>query len=91
MGGVLGESMGRDGLALPLTRGQLDIWLSQESGYAGTDWQLGLLVKIEGAIHRDVLERAICRTVAEAEPAHSRRDRATPSAVLFPGCLPGDA
>ena len=59
--------MGRD-LALPLTRGQLDIWLSQESGYAGTEWQLGLLIKIEGAIDRDVLERAIHQTVAEAEP-----------------------
>ncbi|ARV85421.1 non-ribosomal peptide synthetase (plasmid) [Mycobacterium intracellulare subsp. chimaera] len=59
--------MGRD-LALPLTRGQLDIWLSQESGYAGTEWQLGLLIKIEGAIDRDVLERAIRQTVAEAEP-----------------------
>jgi glycopeptidolipid biosynthesis protein len=69
VGGVLGESMGRDGLALPLTRGQLDIWLSQESGYAGTEWQLGLLAKIEGAIHRDVLERAIRQTVAEAEPS----------------------
>ena len=55
--------MGRNDLALPLTRGQLDIWLSQESGYAGTDWQLGLLVKIEGAIDRDVLERAIRQTV----------------------------
>jgi glycopeptidolipid biosynthesis protein len=61
--------MGRDGLALPLTRGQLDIWLSQQTDYAGTDWQLGLLVKIEGAIHRDVLEQAIRQTVAEAEPS----------------------
>ncbi|BCO84662.1 putative non-ribosomal peptide synthetase [Mycobacterium paraintracellulare] len=68
MGGALGESMGRDGLALPLTRGQLDIWLSQESGYAGTDWQLGLLIKIEGSIRRDVLERAIRQAVSEAEP-----------------------
>ncbi|MBV8785620.1 MAG: amino acid adenylation domain-containing protein, partial [Mycobacterium sp.] len=61
--------MGRDGLALPLTRGQLDIWLAQESGYAGTEWQLGLLIKIEGTIDRDVLERAIRQTVAEAEPS----------------------
>jgi condensation domain-containing protein/AMP-binding enzyme len=63
----LGESMGRDGLALPLTRGQLDIWLSQESGYAGTEWQLGLLVKIAGVVQRDALEQAITQTVAEAE------------------------
>lgn len=68
MGGTFGESMGRDELALPLTRGQLDIWLSQESGYAGTDWQLGLLIKIEGSIRRDVLERAIRQAVSEAEP-----------------------
>ncbi|MEZ0354414.1 amino acid adenylation domain-containing protein [Mycobacterium sp. pR1184] len=61
--------MGRDGLALPLTRGQLDIWLSQESGDAGTDWQLGLLVKIDGSVDRDLLERAIRQTVAEAEPS----------------------
>lgn len=59
--------MGRDGLALPLTREQLDIWLSQESGSAGTDWQLGVLVKIDGAIYRDVLEQALRQTVAEAE------------------------
>ncbi|BCZ24993.1 non-ribosomal peptide synthetase [Mycobacterium senriense] len=63
--------MGRDDLVLPVTRGQLDIWLSQESGYAGTQWQLGLLIKIEGAIHRDVLERAIRQAVTEAEPARA--------------------
>ncbi|OBB91076.1 non-ribosomal peptide synthetase [Mycobacterium sp. 852002-40037_SCH5390672] len=61
--------MNREDLALPLTRGQLDIWLSQESGYAGTEWQLGLLIKIEGGIQRDVLEQAIRQTVAEAEPS----------------------
>ncbi len=61
--------MNRDDVTLPLTRGQLDIWLSQESGYAGTEWQLGLLIKIEGAIQRDVLEQAIRQTVAEAEPS----------------------
>ncbi|WP_232003349.1 condensation domain-containing protein, partial [Mycobacterium sp. 1465703.0] len=61
--------MNRDDLALPLTRGQLDIWLSQESSHAGTEWQLGLLIKIEGAIQRDVLEQAIRQTVAEAEPS----------------------
>nr|WP_264028656.1 non-ribosomal peptide synthetase [Mycobacterium mantenii] len=54
--------------ALPLTRGQLDIWLSQEAGFAGTQWQLGLLVKIDGTVHRDALEQAITQAVAEAEP-----------------------
>ncbi|RAU90819.1 non-ribosomal peptide synthetase [Mycobacterium colombiense] len=61
--------MNRDDLALPLTRGQLDIWLAQESGYVGTEWQLGLLIRIDGAIQRDVLEQAIRQTVTEAEPS----------------------
>ncbi|OBI17344.1 non-ribosomal peptide synthetase [Mycobacterium sp. E2462] len=55
-------------MSLPLTRGQLDIWLSQEAGFAGTEWQLGLLVKIAGPVDRDALERAISQAVAEAEP-----------------------
>ena len=37
-----------DDQALPLTRGQLDIWLAQEAGFPGTEWQLGLFVRIEG-------------------------------------------
>ncbi|WP_372507766.1 amino acid adenylation domain-containing protein [Mycobacterium barrassiae] len=57
--------------ALPLTRGQLGIWLSQESGVVGTAWQLGLLVRIEGAIERHLLERAIRQALQEAEPARS--------------------
>ncbi|WP_084042553.1 non-ribosomal peptide synthetase [Mycobacterium avium subsp. hominissuis] len=60
--------MARDDRAFPLTRGQLDIWLSQEAGFAGTQWQLGLLVKIDGKVHRDALEQAITQAVAEAEP-----------------------
>ena len=36
-----------DDRALPLTRGQLDIWLAQETGQSGTDWQLGVLVRFE--------------------------------------------
>src|SRR5215208_2722080 len=35
-----------DNRALPLTRGQLDIWLTQETGHSGTEWQLGLFVGI---------------------------------------------
>ena len=41
-----------DDRALPLTRGQLDIWLAQETGHSGTDWQLGVLVRFDGAVER---------------------------------------
>ncbi|WP_459973699.1 amino acid adenylation domain-containing protein, partial [Mycobacterium sp. MUNTM1] len=60
-----------DGQAYPLTRGQLDIWLAQESGQLGTEWQLGLFVKIEGPVERDALEWAIRRAVQEAEPGRA--------------------
>ena len=49
--------------ALPLTRGQLDIWLAQETGQSGTEWQLGLFVRIEGTVERDALEWAIRRVM----------------------------
>ncbi|RAV13514.1 non-ribosomal peptide synthetase [Mycolicibacterium sp. GF69] len=54
--------------SLPITRGQLDIWLAQEMGQAGTEWQLGLFVKIDGPVEQDALEWAIRRVVREAEP-----------------------
>ncbi|MEV3905465.1 amino acid adenylation domain-containing protein, partial [Mycobacterium sp. NPDC050551] len=60
--------MERGQRTLPLTRGQLDIWLAQESGESATDWQLGLFVRIEGAVDRDALEWSIRRVVREAEP-----------------------
>ena len=60
-----------DDEALPLTRGQLDIWLAQETGHSGTEWQLGLFVKIEGPVERDALERAIRQVVQEAEPVRA--------------------
>ena len=60
-----------DDRALPLTRGQLDIWLAQETGHSGTDWQLGLFVRIEGTVERDSLEWAIRRVVQEAEPGRA--------------------
>jgi hypothetical protein len=53
---------------LPVTPGQLDIWRAQETGHSGAEWQLGLFVKIEGAVERDALEWAICQVVREAEP-----------------------
>ena len=42
----VGGRMELDDGALPLTRGQLNIGLSQETGLAGTEWQLGLLERI---------------------------------------------
>ncbi|MDA2890725.1 amino acid adenylation domain-containing protein [Mycolicibacterium sp. BiH015] len=53
--------------AFPLTRAQLDIWLEQEMGHFGAEWQFGLLVRIEGAIERDALEWSISRVIREAE------------------------
>ncbi|ORB65759.1 condensation domain-containing protein, partial [Mycolicibacterium tusciae] len=55
--------------ALPLTRGQLDIWLAHETGRFGTEWQLGLFARIAGRVERGPLEWAIRRVVREAEPA----------------------
>ena len=54
--------------ALPLTQGQLDIWLANETGHFGAKWQLGELVRIEGTIDPGLLERAIVQVVGEAEP-----------------------
>ena len=60
-----------DDRALPLTRGQLDIWLAQETGHSGTKWQLGVFVRFEGTVEPDLLERAIRQVVREAEPARA--------------------
>ena len=60
-----------DDRALPLTRGQLDIWLAQETGHSGTEWQLGVLVRFDGAVQRDLLEQAIRHVMREAEPARA--------------------
>src|ERR1700756_2369627 len=60
-----------DDRALPLTRGQLDIWLAQETGHSGTEWQLGVLVRFDGAVERDLLEQAIRHVIREAEPARA--------------------
>jgi hypothetical protein len=57
-----------DDRALPLSPGQLDIWLAQETGQAATQWHLGLLAKVQGAVDRDALEWAVRRVVQEAEP-----------------------
>nr|WP_324677960.1 non-ribosomal peptide synthetase [Mycobacterium sp. 663a-19] len=60
--------MGPDDRTLPLTRGQLDIWLAEETGRFGARWQLGVFVKIAGPIDTDLLESAIRQAVHEAEP-----------------------
>src|ERR1700742_2749119 len=60
-----------DDRALPLTRGQLDIWLAQETSQSGTEWQLGVLVRFDGAVKRDLLEQAIRHVMQEAEPARA--------------------
>src|SRR5262249_37573000 len=66
-----GGRMELDDRALPLTRGQLDIWLAQETGHSGTEWQLAYFVRIEGTVERDALEWVIRRAVQEAEPARA--------------------
>ena len=57
-----------DDRALPLTRGQLDIWLAEETGRFGAKWQLGVLVRIAGPIDPGLFESAIGQVVREAEP-----------------------
>ncbi|WP_082683771.1 MULTISPECIES: AMP-binding protein, partial [unclassified Mycobacterium] len=52
----------------PLTRGQRDIWLAEKTGSFGAKWQLGELLRIEGRVDPDLLERAITEAVREAEP-----------------------
>jgi amino acid adenylation domain-containing protein/non-ribosomal peptide synthase protein (TIGR01720 family) len=63
--------MKTDDRALPLTRGQLDIWLAQETGHSGTEWQLGVLVRFDGTVEPDLLRRAISHAMGEAEPARA--------------------
>jgi amino acid adenylation domain-containing protein/non-ribosomal peptide synthase protein (TIGR01720 family) len=60
-----------DNGALPLTRAQLDIWLAHETGHAATDWQIGMLLKVEGALERDAFEWALHRAMREAEPVRA--------------------
>ena len=56
---------------LPLTRAQLDVWLAQQAAGSGDEWQLGLLVKIEGAVDLDALEWAVRRVVGDIEPGRA--------------------
>ncbi|WP_442791741.1 amino acid adenylation domain-containing protein [Mycolicibacterium sp. ND9-15] len=53
---------------LPLTRGQFDIWLAQKTGSFGAEWQLGELLRAEGAVDAALLDWSIVQAVREAEP-----------------------
>ena len=57
--------------AFPLTRRQLAIWLSQETGRSGTEWQLGMFARIDGAIDPKIFEQSIRQALQEAEPSRS--------------------
>ncbi|MGB5794785.1 MAG: condensation domain-containing protein, partial [Mycolicibacter algericus] len=60
-----------DGRLFALTRGQLDIWLSQATGIVGAEWQLGLLGRFDGPVKRDLLQDAVRQALSEAEPARA--------------------
>ncbi|ORA07842.1 non-ribosomal peptide synthetase, partial [Mycobacterium arosiense] len=53
--------------AVPVTRGQLDIWLALQTGYFDVAWQLGVLVHIQGAIDTGLLHEAMRHVLNEAE------------------------
>jgi amino acid adenylation domain-containing protein len=63
--------MGLDEHALPLTRGQLDIWLSLQIHDWATDWHLGWFVVIEGPVEPSLVEQAVRQVVREAEPVRA--------------------
>ena len=71
----IGKPDGFDDHALPLTRGQLDIRLAQETGHPGTEWQLSVFARIEGTVKPDLFEQAIRQVMREAEPAQGRHFR----------------
>jgi hypothetical protein len=60
-----------DERSLPVTRGQLIIWLVQETAQSGSEWRLGPFVRIEGAVEPDGLEWVINRVMQEAEPGRA--------------------
>jgi hypothetical protein len=62
--GTSGELNSR---VFPLTRGQRDIWLAEETGRFGAKWQLGVLVRIAGPVDAPLFESAIRQVVHEAE------------------------
>nr|WP_241156386.1 non-ribosomal peptide synthetase [Mycobacterium avium] len=50
-----------------MTRGQLDIWLAEQTGHLDVAWQLGVLVRIDGAIDPALLHQTMRHVVGEAE------------------------
>jgi hypothetical protein len=56
-----------DGLTFPLTRGQLDTWLAQQTSCAGTECRLRLFAKVEGRAHADLREHAHRHALQEDE------------------------
>lgn len=71
-GQLSGDLVERSDRGLPLTRAQLDIWLAQQTGHFDVAWQLGVLVRIEGAVDRALFERAMRHVVGEAESLRAR-------------------
>nr|AKO90064.1 MPS1 [Mycobacterium avium subsp. paratuberculosis] len=59
--------MKRGDRAYPVTRGQLDIWLAEQTGHLDVAWQLGVLVRIDGAIDPALLHQTMRHVVGEAE------------------------
>jgi non-ribosomal peptide synthetase component F len=57
--------------AHPLTRGQLDIWLAQETGHFDPDWHIVAFAVIQGKVVPEFLEQAVRQVVAEAEPVRA--------------------
>ncbi|MEE6177501.1 non-ribosomal peptide synthetase [Mycobacterium sp. 050134] len=60
--------MERDPSVLPLTQAQLGIWLAHKVHNHGAKWHIGILVRIEGPVDPDLVERAVRKTVQDAEP-----------------------
>ena len=56
---------------LPLTQGQLDIWLAQEMGSGSAEWNLGFLGRIAGWVDRGRIHEAIRQVVKEVEPGRA--------------------
>ncbi|WP_156657617.1 non-ribosomal peptide synthetase, partial [Mycobacterium kyorinense] len=52
----------------PLTRGQFDIWLAEETGRFDARWQVGVFLRIAGPIDLDLVQWAVRQVVREAEP-----------------------
>jgi hypothetical protein len=56
-----------DGRTFALTRGQLDRRLAQQTSYAGTECQFGLLARVESRVDADLREHTHCRALQENE------------------------